>query len=117
MLFANALADALTHHPEVLTDHSEIKRRKASLIQSIPYPELVPLIEWSMNDNEIDARLHIVHEGVSWNMVGYLINDVPKWAYTKNTNVGSFQTDFRKAFAAGYRFAKEFQETIKNDQP
>lgn len=119
MLFANALADALSTYPPMPSDQSELKRQKTLMKESIPYPELIPLVEWKMdNNNEIDARIFVNHEGVSFRMVGFLINGkIPKWAWTKNTNVGTFETEFRKAFADGYRFAKEHEEALKNDQP
>ena len=119
MLFANALADALGQYPAILTDQSELKRQKTLMKESIPYPELIPLVNWKMDDEgQIDARLHVNHEGVCFSMVGYLINGkTPKWAYVKNITVGTFETEFRKAFAAGYRFAKEHEEALKNDQP
>ncbi len=119
MLFANALADALEMHPSAPSDQSEIKRQKALIKESIPYPELIPLVEWKMDDkHEIDARIHVNHEGVSFRMVGFIMpGNIPKWAYTKNTYIGKFETEFRKAFADGYRFAKELEEELKNDQP
>lgn len=119
MLFANALADALGQYPAIPTDQSELMRQKTLMKESIPYPELIPLVNWKMDDEgQIDARLHVNHEGVCFSMVGYLINGkTPKWAYVKNITVGTFETEFRKAFAAGYRFAKEHEEALKNDQP